>query len=66
MAILAVITNCGIIAFSPTMKNWLSMDLQPVTYITMFVTLEVSKRESHEYSLFFYIIPLPHPKSVIR
>ena len=42
MAILAVITNCALIALSPSIRTWLHADSNPVLYVLFFVVMEVS------------------------
>lgn len=40
MSIIAVMTNCGIIALSQSTQNWLSMEKKPIKYILLFVVIE--------------------------
>ena len=42
MGILAVMTNCALVAMSPVVKDWLPSDFSPINTVLLFVAAEVS------------------------
>lgn len=44
MGILAVITNCALVAMSPAVKQWLPSDFSPISTVLLFIAVEVSTR----------------------
>eukprot|EP00111_Clytia_hemisphaerica_P022672 TCONS_00066722-protein len=40
MSIIAVMTNCALIAMSPSIRSWLSMETNPIHYVICFVAIE--------------------------